>query len=192
MGKSSPLIRVMDWAVQVGKQVAFLDFQMFDKATLGQADQFFSQFCLWLTDTLDLEDRVDQYWRRSEGNRQRCSRYVRRHILPSLEQPLVLAMDEIDDLNQSPFNVGEVLELRDFSLDQLQDLNQRHGAPLTQPQAQQLMRLGQALLQVVQNQTCQDERLFFRLRGAGLVRRAGAAVAPRCQLYASYFQAHLR
>ena len=39
----------------------------------------------------------------------------------------------IDDLNQSPFNVGEVFRLADFDRDQLAWLNQRHGVPLTSP-----------------------------------------------------------
>lgn len=36
----------------------------------------------------------------------------------------------ISDPNQSPFNVGTKLELQDFNLDQVTDLNQRYGAPL--------------------------------------------------------------
>ena len=36
----------------------------------------------------------------------------------------------ITDLNQSPFNVGTRLALEDFTLDQMTDLNQRHGSPL--------------------------------------------------------------
>jgi hypothetical protein len=36
----------------------------------------------------------------------------------------------ITDVNQSPFNVGTRIELDDFTLAQLDDLNQRHGAPL--------------------------------------------------------------
>lgn len=36
----------------------------------------------------------------------------------------------ITDQNQSPFNVGTRLELRDFSPDQLAELNARHGSPL--------------------------------------------------------------
>ncbi len=36
----------------------------------------------------------------------------------------------IDDLNQSPFNVGERLRLDDFNLDELAELDRRHGAPL--------------------------------------------------------------
>lgn len=36
----------------------------------------------------------------------------------------------ITDLNQSPFNVGEVIELHDFTFPQVVDLNARHGKPL--------------------------------------------------------------
>jgi AAA-like domain len=38
---------------------------------------------------------------------------------------------------------------------------------------------------------CEDERVFFQLRGAGLVRREGRSVIPRCQLYAEYFRDYL-
>jgi hypothetical protein len=36
----------------------------------------------------------------------------------------------ITDVNQSPFNVGTRLALDDFTLEQVADLNQRHGSPL--------------------------------------------------------------
>ena len=49
----------------------------------------------------------------------------------------------------------------------------------------------QGLRQVIRNNICQDEQIFFRLRGAGLVRREGRAVLPRCQLYADYFRERL-
>ncbi len=37
----------------------------------------------------------------------------------------------IQDLNQSPFNVGRKLELDDFNIQQVVDLNGRYGSPLT-------------------------------------------------------------
>ena len=37
----------------------------------------------------------------------------------------------ITDPNQSPFNVGTKLELRDFSIEHAVDLNERYGSPLT-------------------------------------------------------------
>jgi DNA-binding CsgD family transcriptional regulator len=150
----------------------------------------------------------------------------------------------VANLNQSPFNVGQVIELEDFTPAQLADLNARHGSPFTLEQEAQLMTLlgGQPYLvrqalylvasgrltaevlfattadergpfgdhlryhllrmhdnaelvaglqQVLKHHTCTDERVFFRLRGAGLVKRQVRAVVPRCQLYADYFREHL-
>lgn len=150
----------------------------------------------------------------------------------------------IENLNLSPFNVGEVIELPDFTPAQIAFLNQRHGSPLSKEEEQRLLVLlgGQpylvrralyllasqrftatdlfaqvakdrgpfadhlhyhmfrlqgredlvmGMLQVIRKGECEDERVFFRLRGAGLVKREGRAVLPRCQLYAEYFQEHL-
>lgn len=47
----------------------------------------------------------------------------------------------ISDLNQSPFNVGQVVELVDFTLDQVAHLNDRHRKPLTAQQVQQVFDL---------------------------------------------------
>ena len=47
----------------------------------------------------------------------------------------------IADLNQSPFNVGQVLELGDFTLEQVSELNDRHHQPLTVNQVGQLYEL---------------------------------------------------
>jgi serine/threonine protein kinase/DNA-binding CsgD family transcriptional regulator len=147
----------------------------------------------------------------------------------------------IEDLNQSPFNVGEVIELVDFNEEQVAELNRRHGTPLSTSQIEQLMsllsghpylvrralylvasgrissgslfseaisdrgpfgdhlrnqlfrlherpELMEGMRQVIQKNTCPDERIFFRLRGAGLVKRLGRQVVARCQLYAEYFR----
>lgn len=47
----------------------------------------------------------------------------------------------IANWNQSPFNVGEVLLLTDFTPAQVTDLNQRHQCPLMPAQEQALMAL---------------------------------------------------
>ncbi|TVQ26553.1 MAG: TIR domain-containing protein, partial [Leptolyngbya sp. DLM2.Bin15] len=296
MGKSSLLSRVTDAAQKAGKQVAFIDFQFVEQEILRDANAFFQQFCLLVTDELDLEDEVLAYWDRpKEGNLQRCTRYMRKHILGQLDGPLMLAMDEVErifvadfrtdffsmlrgwhnkramnplwqrldlalitstepylfinDQSQSPFNVGEVLDLRDFSVAQVADLNQRHGKPLSAQQVERLTTLVHghpylvrralylvacqqmtsdmlfnestrdrgpfgdhlrhhlsllrktpdlttALSQVIRNQYRLDDNDFFRLRGAGLVRKevvkGKEVIVPRCPLYADYFREHLR
>lgn len=146
----------------------------------------------------------------------------------------------IADLNQSPFNVGAVVELKDFTPKQVGEMNQRHGNPLSTEQVAKVSELlgghpyltrralyltaskratfddivkkayeddgpfgdhlrnhlfrmsdhqdlKSGLNQVIQRQRCSDEHIFFRLRGAGLVRRVGNDVLPRNALYTSYF-----
>jgi len=47
--------------------------------------------------------------------------------------------------------------------------------------------------EVIRKNTCPDDRVFFRLRGAGLVRQeARNKIMPRCSLYAIYFREHLK
>ncbi|MDZ8235642.1 MAG: AAA-like domain-containing protein [Nostoc sp. ChiQUE01a] len=189
MGKSSLLIRVMDAALKVGKQVAFLDFQLFDRDTFANADVFYQQFSTVLTEQLGIPNRTEEFWQQGAGNNQRCTRYMESYLLKEVGGSLVLAMDEVDrmfdaefrsdffgmlrswhnnralptkrmwkqfdlalvtatepyhlipNLNQSPFNVGEVLRLDDFTPEQVAELNHRHGLPLTRLQASQLMAL---------------------------------------------------
>ncbi|NJN87098.1 MAG: toll-Interleukin receptor, partial [Leptolyngbyaceae cyanobacterium SL_7_1] len=50
MGKSSLLIRAKARAEALGKRVAYLDFQLFDRAALTEGDRFYQQFCEWLTE----------------------------------------------------------------------------------------------------------------------------------------------
>jgi transcriptional regulator with XRE-family HTH domain len=47
----------------------------------------------------------------------------------------------IDDVNLSPFNVGLNIQLKDFTPEQITDLNQRHGYPLTLDEIPSLMAL---------------------------------------------------
>ncbi len=47
----------------------------------------------------------------------------------------------IDDVNLSPFNVGLTIRLKDFSIDQVTDLNRRHGSPLPANEVVKLMSL---------------------------------------------------
>ncbi len=290
MGKSSLLIRTKARAEAMGKRVAYLDFQLFERSVLMDSDRFYRQFCEWLTEELELETQVAKYWEAPLGNSMCCARYISRYLLKALGNPLVLVMDEvesmfetefksdffgmlrnwhnnrattsiwkqldlvlvtstepyhlIENLNQSPFNVGQVIDLIDFDSHQVADLNQRHGSPLNPTQVQQLMallaghpylirralyvvasqqmtvmelltqatadrgpfgdhlryhlfrmndkpELVQGLLEVIRQQRCSNERVFVKLRGAGLVRQDGKTVLPRCQLYADYFQEHL-
>lgn len=187
MGKSSLLNRIKLEANKIGKKVVYLDFQLFDKAVLEQADNFYQQFCRWFAYELQIDDRTVDYWQEPVGNTLRSTRFMENHVFKAFREPIVLAMDEVErifdstfrsdffsmlrswhnsrasnpiwknldfalvtstepyqfinDLNQSPFNVGEILELKDFTLSQVEDLNDRYGKPLQDSQVCTLMDL---------------------------------------------------
>jgi hypothetical protein len=191
MGKSSLLMRVIQRALEVGRDVVYIDFQQFDQGVLGDADRFYPQFCQAIAEQLGLPDVTAEAWAGGGGNNQLATRYVQNQVLKALNRPLLLAMDEVDrlfeapyrsdvfsmlrgwhnnrasplpplkpwkqldlalvtatepyhliaNLNQSPFNVGEVIPLADFSAEQVADLHQRHGEPLAPGPLAKLMEL---------------------------------------------------
>jgi hypothetical protein len=172
---------------------------------------------------------------------------ARQPIWKQLDLVLVTSTEPyqlITNLNQSPFNVGQTIQLTDFTADQVNDLNTRHGSPLTNDEIQRCMvllnghpfltrrtlylvasghmtatnlfsratddsgpfgdhlryhlfrmhdkpELVNGLLQVLRSSTCEDDTIYWRLNGAGLIRREGKKVVSRCQLYADYFREHL-
>ena len=290
MGKSSLLNRMISGAVDRDQRVIFLDFQLFDQPALENRERFFRQFCTFLADELELPNRLDEYWDVDLPLPKICTSYMGRYLLKGIEEPIVLAMDEVDrvlntsfrsdffgmlrgwhnkramsklwrrfsqvlvistepyqlieDLNQSPFNVGQTLRLQDFTAAQVAELNGRHGSPLGAGELDELMRLlaghpylvrrslylmatGEytpasffeaagtdqgpfgghlrrhlfrlkgkdnltaGLQEILRNNACADEQLVWRLEGAGLVKREGMRVLPRCELYTKYFRQHL-
>lgn len=147
----------------------------------------------------------------------------------------------IDHLNQSPFNVGEVIELDMFSRAQVDELNGRYHHPLTAEEVERLhgllhghpyltrralylvangritsaelfaraadesgpfgdhlrslaLRLHgrddlrNALSALVHHGQPPDQESYFRLRGAGLVRRDEGSVRPSSKLYAMFLE----
>jgi AAA-like domain/CHAT domain len=103
MGKSSMLVRAIDAAMKVGKRVAYLDFQGFNQEAIADADVFYRQFCLVLTEQLGLPDRLEEFWKTGVGNNQRCTSYMQSYVLRELDSPLVLAMDEVDRMFDATF-----------------------------------------------------------------------------------------
>ncbi len=152
----------------------------------------------------------------------------------------------IDRSHESPFNVGVVLPLEDFSPEQVARLNAVHPRPLGDAEVQRLyalirghpyltrkalyvlassapacgieelvvqatedngpfgdhlryylLRLQRkpelisAFRQAIERRSGGDELLIHRLQAAGLVRREGKNVVPRCELYARYFRERL-
>jgi hypothetical protein len=55
-----------------------------NNSVLNDEEQFFRHFCCWISDVLELEDKVEESFRLNLTTIQRCDRYLQRHILKRL------------------------------------------------------------------------------------------------------------
>lgn len=187
-GKSSLLVRRIHHARQQGRQVVALDLQRIDSDALTGIDKFLYYLALTVVRVLRLDkESIDRFWREPLGPQDKLTYFMEDHVLPNMNNPLVLAIDEADrlldtgfyeeffglirawhnsaayderwerlnmalvistepflliqDPNQSPFNVGLKLYLKDFTQAQVADLNRLHRSPLNTADLPSFMRL---------------------------------------------------
>jgi hypothetical protein len=212
VGKTSLLTRgIYHGRRQFNPRVIYYDQQGADEADTQNLDTFLHSLALHFFDELDLDlATVAPAWDSQLQPQRKLSKLIERHILASDDRPVLLAMDEIDrlqftpfsdeffgllrswhnrrashplwnkltiimaistepyllidNLNQSPFNVGQILYLRDFSGAQVADLNTRYGAPVGAEEVPEITSLlgGHPYLTRVALYTMVVDRLTWR------------------------------
>ncbi|WP_316430999.1 AAA-like domain-containing protein [Leptolyngbya sp. NK1-12] len=102
MGKTSLLARMLHHAQQQGMRTIMLDLQFVDSKIFQDLDRFLQWFCARVTRGLELPLQLADYWHDIFGSKTSCKDYFEGYLLPQLEQPLVLALDEVDEVFQYP------------------------------------------------------------------------------------------
>ncbi|MBD2678707.1 MULTISPECIES: AAA-like domain-containing protein [Nostoc] len=103
MGKTSLLTRIMAHAAQHDYRTVQLNLRLADKAMLTSLDNFLRGFCQMVSRELQLEDRVNEYWDLELlSSNYNCTSYFEEYLLPQINCPLVLGLDESDRLFHYP------------------------------------------------------------------------------------------
>ncbi|MDF5710785.1 MAG: AAA-like domain-containing protein [Nostoc sp. S4] len=167
-GKTSLLHRLSVFAQEQEFKSVYLDFQEADETIFACLNQFLRWFCSNITQKLALPVNLNDYWDEEIGSKVSCRVYFEKYLLPKLDCPLVLLLDEVNRifehsnialdflpmlrawheqaknvriwqklrlvvahatevyvplrLNQSPFNVGLLITLPQFTIAQVQEL----------------------------------------------------------------------
>jgi hypothetical protein len=100
MGKTSLVQRILYHAKEQGYQTAYLNFQSADGSFLKNIDELLQWFCGEITNELNLEDRLGEYWRGVLGSKNKSTKYFQRYLLSNSDLPLVLGLDEVDRIFQ--------------------------------------------------------------------------------------------
>lgn len=102
MGKSSLMTRILNRGEQQGYQKASLNFLNADTDSLGNLDQFLRWFSASISDALNVPEKLDNYWKGVLGSKSKCTNYFTRYLLPSIDTPLALGLDEVDKVFEHP------------------------------------------------------------------------------------------
>ncbi|MGI2904522.1 AAA-like domain-containing protein [Tolypothrix sp. VBCCA 56010] len=102
MGKTSIMARILHYARQQGYSTVQLSFQLADSKVFTDLDEFLRWFCASVGRRLGLPNRLAEHWDKMFGSKENCTSYFEQYLLSSINQPLVLALDEVDCVFQQP------------------------------------------------------------------------------------------
>ena len=102
MGKTSLLVRILHHAESQGYATVRLNLQTVESQILNDLNEFLQWLCSSVTEELDLADAVAEHWTETRGVVRRCQRYFERYLLPNIKKPLVLGLDEVDQVFEHP------------------------------------------------------------------------------------------
>lgn len=103
MGKTSLVERIIHRGKQQNYHRVYLTLKLVDRELLNSGTQFFRWLCANISQQLCLPAQLDRYWDEDRGSVINCTGYFQSYILPALDRPLVLAIEDIDQLLEHSF-----------------------------------------------------------------------------------------
>lgn len=110
-GKTSLLLRALSYAREQGARTVLINIQEADTAIMGDLGRFLRWFCRNAAQQLGVENKLDEYWDDEIGHKVSCKIYFREYLLNAVSAPIVLALDEVDQLFEHPELVQEFLPM---------------------------------------------------------------------------------
>lgn len=104
MGKSSLLARIIDKSQSQGDSTVTLDFQLAAQQIFANSDKFLRWFCASVGLALNIPNQINQYWDLADivGSSMACKAYFEEYLLPTIDKPLTLGLDEVDKVFEYP------------------------------------------------------------------------------------------
>ncbi|MGB7378210.1 MAG: AAA-like domain-containing protein [Rivularia sp. (in: cyanobacteria)] len=108
-GKTELMCKILDYATKQEYRTVELNLRDATTEDFSSLNQFLQWFCTSITEILQLDYSIAEHWRKSLGNSKiKCRTYFEKYLLLS-ENPLVLALDEVDKIFAYPEIAGEFL-----------------------------------------------------------------------------------
>lgn len=98
MGKTSLMLRSLEYAKTLGYRTVSLNLEQVDQAILSDLNQFMRWLCANVARQLQLEPKINDYWDEDMGGKISCTLYFQEYILEQIDTPLILALDELNQI----------------------------------------------------------------------------------------------
>jgi hypothetical protein len=103
MGKTSLLRKLLTYAESAGCQTVYLNFREAEGAVFSELDKFLRWFCANISRELALQPMLEEYWDEDlYGSLMSCKNYFQSYLLPRLDSPLLLGLDNVDRIFEYP------------------------------------------------------------------------------------------
>lgn len=111
MGKTSLIARILDYGSSQNYHAVRLSFNCAGTQMFEKSDRFLRWFCTNVTQQLGLTSRLNDYWDEDMGALMNSTIYFQGYILKEISNPIVLALDGIDQLFEYPELAGDFFVL---------------------------------------------------------------------------------
>ncbi|MGL5080512.1 MAG: AAA-like domain-containing protein [Microcoleaceae cyanobacterium] len=111
MGKTSLMVRLLEFSRQKGYRVIQLSLNQADSRVFDSTEAFLRWLCFNATRQLGLDPNLDQFWDTEMGSLVSCTLYLQERVLRQIQRPVVLAIDEVSQLFHYPILARDVLAL---------------------------------------------------------------------------------
>lgn len=111
MGKTSLVLRLLDYAHHISYRTVYLDLLKADETVFDSLDKFLRWFCANISLQLRLKPILDDYWDEDIGSKVSCTLYLQGYLLEKIDSPLVLALNEVNRIFEYPKIAQEFLAL---------------------------------------------------------------------------------
>ncbi|NER90227.1 MAG: hypothetical protein F6K64_25655 [Moorea sp. SIO3A2] len=95
MGKTLLSHKIIAHSEKQGYAQVYLNM---NELPLNNLDSFLQSFCVRVADNLGLSDNLDSYWKKRLPSKVNCKRYLEQYLLKSLDTPVVLCLDEVEQV----------------------------------------------------------------------------------------------
>ncbi|NQE34742.1 AAA-like domain-containing protein [Microcoleus asticus] len=111
MGKTSLIARILEYGSSQNYHTVRLSLHCAGTQVFASSDRFLRWFCTNITQQLGLASRLNDYWDEDMGALMNSTIYFQGYILNEISQPIILALDGIDQLFEYPELAGDFFVL---------------------------------------------------------------------------------